>query len=68
VIVRINDRGPFSHGRVIDLSRSAAARLNMLSAGVTLVRLGVLGGSTNKERLASPTSRITAKKKRSARR
>jgi rare lipoprotein A len=42
VIVRINDRGPFHGDRVIDLSRAAAAKLGLVSAGsgqVTLARL-----------------------------
>jgi rare lipoprotein A len=41
VVVRINDRGPFAHGRVIDLSRSAAERLGMTKAGVAPVRIDV---------------------------
>ncbi len=39
VIVRINDRGPFTGGRVIDLSEGAARALGMVSAGVTEVAL-----------------------------
>ena len=39
VDVRINDRGPFVNGRIIDLSRRAAGRLGILSKGVTRVRL-----------------------------
>ena len=35
VIVRINDRGPFIKGRVIDLSKAAANRLGFISAGIT---------------------------------
>ena len=42
VVVRINDRGPFVGGRIIDLSRSAAERLGMEGAGVTRVRLEVV--------------------------
>jgi rare lipoprotein A len=42
VIVRINDRGPFVRGRVIDLSRIAAARLGFVSAGVASVQIDVL--------------------------
>ncbi|WP_231489598.1 septal ring lytic transglycosylase RlpA family protein [Billgrantia saliphila] len=38
-VVRINDRGPFVRGRVIDLSRRAAEELNMLGQGVAEVRL-----------------------------
>jgi rare lipoprotein A len=39
VQVRINDRGPFIEGRIIDLSKAAAAKLDMLDKGVTRVRL-----------------------------
>lgn len=42
VVVRINDRGPFVRGRIIDLSRAAAERLDMLRAGVVPVRLQAL--------------------------
>jgi rare lipoprotein A len=35
VIVRINDRGPFIKGRVIDLSKAAANKLGFISSGVT---------------------------------
>jgi rare lipoprotein A len=43
VIVRINDRGPYSRGRVIDVSYAAARDLGMLDAGVIPVRVEVLG-------------------------
>ncbi len=33
VIVRINDRGPFIRGRIIDLSKGAAQRIGMVSSG-----------------------------------
>ena len=42
VVVRINDRGPFLHGRVLDLSYAAAARLDLLGAGSGPVELRVL--------------------------
>jgi rare lipoprotein A len=42
VVVRINDRGPFIRGRVIDLSRAAAAFLDMLDVGTVPVRIEVL--------------------------
>jgi rare lipoprotein A len=42
VTVRINDRGPFVKGRVIDLSYAAASKLGMLRAGVVEVRVDVL--------------------------
>jgi rare lipoprotein A len=35
VVVRINDRGPFIKGRVIDLSKGAAKQLGFISTGVT---------------------------------
>jgi hypothetical protein len=37
--VRINDRGPFSKGRIIDVSRAAARALGMVKAGITTVRI-----------------------------
>ncbi|ANI90744.1 hypothetical protein A9P82_11325 [Arachidicoccus ginsenosidimutans] len=39
VKVRINDRGPFVKGRIIDLSLKAARRINMTDAGVVPVKL-----------------------------
>lgn len=39
VVVRINDRGPFGRGRIIDLSKAAAEQLNMLRSGTAPVRL-----------------------------
>ena len=43
VTVRINDRGPFVGGRVIDVSRAAASKLGFRSRGLTKVRLTVDG-------------------------
>jgi rare lipoprotein A len=42
VVVRINDRGPYAKGRVIDLSYAAAKRIGMVEAGVADVRLEVV--------------------------
>ncbi|MBN3897260.1 MAG: septal ring lytic transglycosylase RlpA family protein [Nostoc sp. NOS(2021)] len=42
VVVRINDRGPFIRGRVIDLSAGAARILGMMSSGVAPVHIEVL--------------------------
>lgn len=42
VTVRINDRGPYAKGRVIDLSRAAAQEINIVNRGVAPVRLQVL--------------------------
>lgn len=43
VIVRINDRGPYSGNRVIDLSAAAAQSLKMIRSGVARVQVTVLG-------------------------
>ena len=43
VVVRINDRGPYVGGRVIDLSAAAARSLGMIKSGVASVRVTVLG-------------------------
>lgn len=43
VVVRINDRGPFVDGRIIDLSRAAADSLGLLGTGVGEVRVRYLG-------------------------
>jgi len=45
VIVYINDRGPFKDGRIVDLSYTAAARLDMLKAGTALVELKVVSAA-----------------------
>jgi rare lipoprotein A len=37
IVVRINDRGPFIKGRVIDLSKAAAAKLGFVGAGHTKI-------------------------------
>jgi len=37
VVVRINDRGPFIRGRVLDLSRAAAQNIGMVSSGTAKV-------------------------------
>ena len=47
VIVRVNDRGPFHHGRIIDLSYAAAVKLGMLGNGTARVEVRAInpGGS-----------------------
>ena len=52
VVVRINDRGPFVGRRVIDLSRAAAERIDMIGSGTARVRLELLS--------AVPTTLSTA--------
>ncbi|WMN05938.1 septal ring lytic transglycosylase RlpA family protein [Marivirga arenosa] len=53
VEVRINDRGPFVEGRVIDLSRSAAEKLKFINQGLAEVKIEVIDagdGKTNSNR------------------
>ncbi|HPQ69916.1 MAG TPA: septal ring lytic transglycosylase RlpA family protein [bacterium] len=42
VVVKINDRGPFVHGRIIDLSKAAAQKLDMVRDGVAKVKISVV--------------------------
>jgi len=42
VVVRINDRGPFVEGRIIDLSKGAARELGIVEKGITEVGLRIL--------------------------
>ena len=42
VTVRVNDRGPFVRGRVVDVSHAAAETLGMVEGGVAKVKLDVV--------------------------
>lgn len=42
VIVRINDRGPFKKGRVIDLSQAAAKKIGLIITGAAKVKLEII--------------------------
>ncbi|MBI3587095.1 MAG: septal ring lytic transglycosylase RlpA family protein [Ignavibacteriales bacterium] len=42
VIVRVNDRGPFKEGRIIDLARGAAKEIDLIKNGTARVKLEVL--------------------------
>lgn len=43
VVVRVNDRGPFIRGRVLDLSRAAAQDIGMVATGTAKVCYQVIG-------------------------
>jgi rare lipoprotein A len=43
VVVRVNDRGPFVEGRIIDLSNSAAREIDMVAKGTANVKLTIVG-------------------------
>lgn len=46
VVVKVNDRGPFTPGRVIDVSRAAAEQLDMIRTGETRVSVEIVQGGT----------------------
>jgi len=60
VIVRINDRGPFVSGRVIDLSYKAGKTLGLDKKGITKIKLEVLGF---KGKVKKPIKKYTTKSK-----
>ncbi|VTU30067.1 RlpA-like protein precursor [Variovorax sp. SRS16] len=48
VLVRINDRGPYAAGRIIDLSRAAAESIGMLGQGIKQVALSIMDKDTDR--------------------
>jgi rare lipoprotein A len=59
-VLRINDRGPFSGSRILDVSKSAAQKLGMIKNGVAKVRFNVIGFS-DKKRLGADKTLIASK-------
>jgi rare lipoprotein A len=43
ITVRINDRGPYAHGRIIDLSKGAARVIGLMGSGIAPVQIEILG-------------------------
>lgn len=59
VVVRINDRGPFVKGRIIDLSRAAARQLDIVQSGSVMVEVEVINlGDGSPQRPAAQKSSI----------
>jgi rare lipoprotein A len=54
VIVKVNDRGPFVDGRIIDLSQRAAQELGMIQAGTARVQVRALGAPDAGSSTAAP--------------
>lgn len=54
VTVRVNDRGPFVRGRIIDLSYAAAKKIDMVSAGTAPVEIVALGSETSRQNTGNP--------------
>jgi rare lipoprotein A len=50
VVVKVNDRGPFSKGRILDLSYAAAQKLGMVDSGTAKVRITILSESSERLR------------------
>lgn len=48
VVCRVNDRGPYIKGRIVDLSKAAAIRLGMIKRGTARVRLEILKGASRR--------------------
>lgn len=58
VVVRVNDRGPFHDDRLIDLSYSAAARLDILKRGTGRVRVEAIDARNMNASNATPTEKV----------
>jgi rare lipoprotein A len=55
IVVRVNDRGPFVGNRIIDLSYTAAAKLDMLRNGTAMVEVRSLEPASQSEPLTAPS-------------
>jgi rare lipoprotein A len=53
IIVRVNDRGPYVKGRIIDLSKKAGKELGILGSGTTPVSIEVISGNVDESMTAS---------------
>jgi rare lipoprotein A len=61
VIVRVNDRGPFHQSRIIDLSYSAAYKLDMLKTGTAQVKITAITDFDRKTKIENSTEQRQAK-------
>ena len=58
VIVRVNDRGPYAHDRVIDLSKEAARHLGILKGGLAAVELNLIVPEPTGTEMPAPVAGI----------
>jgi rare lipoprotein A len=65
VTVRITDRGPFVDGRIVDLSRAAARRIDMIGPGTAKVKLKIVGRPRNDRQPGVYTVQVGAFRERS---
>ena len=56
VLVRVNDRGPFLGGRILDLSYMAAKKLGVVNSGTAPVQIRVVATATGRENSSSKTN------------
>lgn len=63
IVVRINDRGPFHEGRIIDLSYVAAAKLDMLKKGTSRVEVEVIDPSAPESVKLEPAATATPERR-----
>ncbi|MEX1035648.1 MAG: septal ring lytic transglycosylase RlpA family protein [Sneathiella sp.] len=63
IIVTVNDRGPFAHSRIIDLSYRSAQMLGIVEKGTAKVRVQIIGGGENADQsiIAKPETPLTEK-------
>ncbi len=67
VLVRVNDRGPFGEGLVVDLSKTAAADIGLLRDGKTRVSIDVAGFSNNNPRPSAANRDLVSRSNASTR-
>lgn len=68
VVVKVNDRGPFGKGKIIDLSYGAAEKIGMTASGVVRVRVEVVGkADINKSAPTAAAPKTAVAKKSTAR-
>jgi rare lipoprotein A len=60
VVVRINDRGPFKPGRVIDVSRAAAEQIGMIGPGTLVVGLEIIPDQTQSPAIVGTSMMMAA--------
>lgn len=63
IIVRVNDRGPFAPHRIIDLSKGAAKRIDMIRDGVVNIKIKIIRLGKHGEMLGGQKEEVKPKKK-----
>ena len=63
LVLRVNDRGPFAKGRIIDVSKQAAKKLGFYNQGTAKVRVQYIGRAPLESYVAAPAKTTTAERK-----